>query len=94
MCKRDVPNCTREVDGCAKGTSQIAHRMSLSVLILYSYVQFGTSLLHIPFAHQRGSGEGLMHMRRVFAIRGMAGSSTLLKDTRNMPASSEGKVRR
>ena len=47
MCRRDVPNCTREVDRCAEGTSQIAHRRCLSVLILYSYVQFGTSLLHI-----------------------------------------------
>ena len=32
---------------CAKGTSQIAHRISLSVRMLSSYVRFGTSLLHI-----------------------------------------------
>ncbi len=34
--------------GCAKGTSQIAHSRSLPARIVYSYVQFGTSLLHIP----------------------------------------------
>ena len=47
MCERDVPNCTHEVARCAKGTSQIAHRNSLSVPNLSSYVQFGTSLSHI-----------------------------------------------
>ena len=46
MRKRDVPDCT--CDGrCAEGTSQIAHRKSLAVLILFPYVRFGTSLLHI-----------------------------------------------
>ena len=62
MCRRDVPNCTREVARCAEGTSQIApvrlpdvqkgrpklHIGAVSSLqALFSYVQFGTSLLHI-----------------------------------------------
>ena len=59
MCKRDVPNCTREVARCAKGTSQIAHRRSLSALTFFSYVQFGTSLLHIKlFVFRPESHEG------------------------------------
>ena len=40
----------RLLPACAKGTSQIAQRMSLSVRIIFSSVQFGTSLLHMPNA--------------------------------------------
>ena len=50
LCRGGTPNRTFRVqfEGCAKGTSQIAHRRSLSAQSLFSYVRFGTSLLHIP----------------------------------------------
>ena len=47
MRERPFPDRTCRVGRCAKGTSQIAHRNSHSVLALFSYVRFGTSLLHI-----------------------------------------------
>ena len=47
ICKRGVPNCTCWGGGCAKGTSQIAHRKRQCARGGFSYVQFGTSLLHI-----------------------------------------------
>ena len=47
MCKRRCAKGPSQIARCAKGTSQIAHRKGLSVPALYSYVQFGTSLLHI-----------------------------------------------
>ena len=47
MCERPFPDRTCRVGRCAKGTSQIAHRKSVTVLRDSSYVRFGTSLLHI-----------------------------------------------
>ena len=67
MCKRDVSNCTCEVARCAKGTSQIAHRMSHPARIVFSYVQFGTSLSHImggfpihPLRNKKGQSENVL----------------------------------
>ena len=40
-------HAARLLHACAKGTSQIAHRISLSVQTVHPYVQFGTSLSHI-----------------------------------------------
>ena len=42
-------------NGCAKGTSQIAHRNGHSAFVLFFYVQFGTSLLHITRAFRAGT---------------------------------------
>ena len=54
-CRAQRPCLKSIIPRCAKGTSQIAHRMSRSACIIFSYVQFGTSLLHITRAFRAGT---------------------------------------
>ncbi len=52
---RALGRCAPIALGCAKGTSQNAHRKRLCALKDNSYVQFGTSLLHISVAWEGSS---------------------------------------
>ena len=66
---------------CAKGTFQIAHRNREPVLKVLSYVQFGTSLLHIV-----RSGKGLSHIAVCTCLRarGRSGPPGVRKERRGV----------
>ena len=64
MYEKDVQK-GRSKSGCAKGTFQIAHRKRWYVLKDCSYVQFGTSLLHIRITSCYVQfGTSLLHIRQ------------------------------